>query len=67
MNIIEKQYKETLLNTSICYKCEENMKEVKTNINLLPFNILNLIVTQSLKYLVVRCPKCNLQGMHLYK
>lgn len=67
MNQAEQQHIDNLLKTSICDKCDEKMKEVKIPINQLPFDYIKLLLSERLKYLVVRCPKCGFQGMHLYK
>lgn len=67
MNQAEKQHIDNLLKTSICDKCEELMKEIKIPLNQLPFDYVKLLLTNRLKYLVVRCSKCGSQGLHLYK
>ena len=67
MNQIEQQHIDSLLNISICDMCNEQMKKNEIPINQLPWDYINLLIANKLKYLVVRCPKCGSQGMHLFK
>jgi hypothetical protein len=63
----EQELLNSLLKTSICEKCNTQMKFRVVPIYDLENHIQDLIFKLRLKYQVVTCPKCGSNGLHTYK
>jgi Zn finger protein HypA/HybF involved in hydrogenase expression len=62
----EKELLNDLLKSSICEKCETQMKFRTVPIYQLDEPTQDLIIQHHLKYQVVTCPKCGSNGLHIY-